>query len=95
MEALPEAPLGCPHSDFPAREQLAVELSKAEGEQLAIGNLRGRNFKSNYRDFDVSQVWKLPDTTPNLEWPLKVVIFLQITPNYLKTVYILIIKKKT
>lgn len=48
------------HEESRAREQLAVELSKAEGEQLAIGNGRWRNFKSKYRDFDASQVWKPP-----------------------------------
>lgn len=41
-----------------AREQLAVELSKAEGEQLAIGNRGWGDFNSKYRDLNASQVWK-------------------------------------
>lgn len=39
------------HEESRAREQLAVELSKAEGKQLAVGNWAWKNFKSKMRNF--------------------------------------------
>lgn len=48
------------HEESRAREQLAVELSKAEGKQLAIGNRGRKTFKFKKEFFDAKQIWTLP-----------------------------------